>query len=59
MKTMKKKYIRPAIGNEGMEGHRLLVASVNHVDKQEAAAGSSESTVNLGRSNGSFWDEEN
>ena len=53
---MKKDYIKPNIGPKCMETTSLLVASVNHVDSAEAATGSSNNTVNLGRG-GSFWDD--
>ena len=52
---MKKNYITPAIGNMCMDTAALLQGSLNHADTQEAAEGTSDNPVNLGR--GSFWDE--
>lgn len=52
---MKKEYISPIIGRKCMDTSALLIASVNHVDHEEAAEGSSGDAVNFGR--GSFWDD--
>lgn len=52
---MKKNYITPFIGRKCMETSALLIASVNHVENEQAAEGSSGDAVNFGR--GSFWDD--
>lgn len=53
---MKKKYIKPVIGKEGMNTYSLLTASIKHADSDEAAKGSSSDAVNFAREN-SFWDD--
>lgn len=55
---MKKNYIKPTSGKAFMDVSSLMTASVKHVSDIEAAVGTSDGTVNLGReSNGSFWDD--
>ena len=53
---MKKIYIKPAMGPKCMETSSLMTASLNHVDDEQAAQGSSNDPVNLSRK-GSFWED--